>query len=508
MTPKTHLAATLLLGLAAAALLACEAAGGVPAAGDPRSGAPRSGVPAPDGSRGFRGYLAVRGDRVLAAENPGRLFTPASVLKLVVAAAALHHLGPEYRVTTRLAAGGEVSGAPGRRTLDGDLIVEAAADPTWSERFFAGDPRAPLDDLARQLRGRGVARIAGDLVIDTRRFPGRPHPLSRPLAELAYGYAAATSALAVDENSVEVEIAPGRRAGEPGTVRLARPGPLRVAGRIRTVSKKRHGKGTVGFQPVWGSSTVVVRGEYPVSEPPYRIALAVPSGDLYAGGELAAALRRQGVELAGGVRVTAAEVSSGPVLAEIRSPPLAALLAPILTDSSNWHAEMLLRLLAAEVLGEGRYDEALELEGRFLTGEVGLAPGSFALDDASGLSPYNLLSPEAVVALLRYVLRQPWGRLFLDALATPGNGTLEVWRGLPPVAAKTGTIENAMGLAGYLGPASRDPLAGEPLAGEPLAGEPLVFACFLNHRPGDRGRMRREIADLVRRWQRAGGPAP
>ena len=34
--------------------------------------------------------------------------------------------------------------------------------------------------------------------------------------------------------------------------------------------------------------------------------------------------------------------------------------------------EMLLRLIAAEVLGEGRYDEALELERRFLVDEVGL----------------------------------------------------------------------------------------------------------------------------------------
>ncbi len=487
--PSAALAAALVLSLAAGG-----PAAGAAVAEDAAAGAPE---------RGFRGFLAVRGERVVAAENAARLFTPASVLKLVVAAAAVHYLGPGYRVTTRIRAVGELlpGDGPGRRTVAGDLVVEAAADPTWSERFFPDDRRAPLAELARQVRGRGVTRIAGDLVIDVRRFPGRPHPLSRPLSELAYGYAATTSALAVDDNAVEVEIAPGRRPGDPATVRLTGGGSApRVAGRIRTVAADRHGKGTVGFQPLWESSTIVVRGEYPVSEPPYRIALAVPAPDLYAGEELAAALDRHGVEVDGRVRVSAEAsdlpgIASAPVLAEIESPPIAALLEPILTDSSNWHAEMLLRLIAAEVLGEGRYDEALELERRFLVDEVGLAADSFALDDAAGLSPYNLMSPEAVIGLLRWARRQPWGRIFAAALAVPGRGTLKAWRGLPPVAAKSGTIRDTVALAGYLDPAP-----------DPPGGEPLAFVCFLNHRPGDRWRLRREIAELVRGWRRAGRP--
>lgn len=433
--------------------------------------------------RGFRGCLAVRGDRVAASENAERLFTPASVTKLVVAAAAMHHLGPEHRITTRVLADGRLSGG----ILAGDLVVAAAADPTWSKRFFAGDPRAPLRDLAGQLRRRGLTRVTGDLVIDVHRFPGRTHALSRPLSELAFGFAAPTSALAVDENAMAVEIAPGRRVGDPGSARIAgNAGGLRIEGTLRTVSRQRHGRGTVDFQPLWGRPVILVRGEYPVSEPPYRIDVAVPDGDRFAGEALLAALGRE-VEVAGEVRVSHSTTSTGPVLASFESPPLAALLEPILTDSSNWIAEMLLRLIAAEVLGEGRDDEGLELERRFLEDEVGLAPESFQLDDASGLSPYNLLTPEAVVELLRWVWRQPWRRHFVDALARPGTGTLEAWRGLPPtLAAKTGMIRDTVALAGYVE--------------RPAGGEPLAFACFLNHRPGDRGALRAEIVGLLRRF--------
>jgi D-alanyl-D-alanine carboxypeptidase/D-alanyl-D-alanine-endopeptidase (penicillin-binding protein 4) len=294
--------------------------------------------------------------------------------------------------------------------------------------------------------------------------------------------------LAVDENAVTVEIAPGPRVGEPGTARVAggAAGTLRIEGTPRTVPRQRHGKGTVDFQPLWGSPVILVRGEYPISEPPYRIEVAVPDPDRQTGEALAAELRREGIDVAGGVRVSLRAVSgAGPVLAAVESPPLAVLLEPILTDSSNWIAEMLLRLVAAEVLGEGRDDEGLELERELLEETVGLAPESFRLDDASGLSPYNLLAPAAAVELLRWVWRQPWRRHFVDALARPGRGTLDAWSGLPPVAAKTGMIRDTVALAGYL---------------QPSAAEPVTFACFLNHRPGDRGVLRAEIAALLRRW--------
>ena len=432
------------------------------------------------GERGFRGFLVMRGAQVLASENADQLFVPGSVRKLIVAAAALHHLGPDHRVVTELRAAGEIA----EGTLRGDLVVRAAGDPTWNARFFKDDPRAPLKRLARELAGRGIERVTGDLVVDTSRFPGRPSPLSRPTSELAYAYGAPSSALAVDENTVMVEIAPGRRVGERGRVRG--PAALRLLNHIRTVSRERHDRGTVDFLPVWRTNTIVVRGEYPVSEPGYRVELSVPYPDRYAAEVLRAVLRQQGIALAGQVKLSETPVPAGEsVLAQIASPPLAALLGPLLRDSHNWYAEMLLRHLAAELGGEGRRDEGLAIERQFLEEEVGLSPEAFVLDDASGLSPYNLLSPEAAVALLRYVRSRPWRELFVAALATPGKGTLAPWGRLPPLAAKTGTIRHTLALAGYLDP-------GSP--------EPVVFACFLNHRDEASPVLRAEMAALVRRW--------
>ncbi|MEM1205317.1 MAG: D-alanyl-D-alanine carboxypeptidase/D-alanyl-D-alanine-endopeptidase [Acidobacteriota bacterium] len=441
--------------------------------------------------RGWLGCLATQGGRQVASHNADRLFVPASVTKLVVAAAALHHLGPDHRAVTEVRAGGPLTGG----TLDGDLTVVAGGDPTWSSRFFDPD-QTPVAARARPVR-RTVLRVRGDLVVDVRRFPGPPHPPSRSVSDVALGFAAPTSALAVDENAVAVEIAPGPRVGAAAKARLGKGVPedtLTLDNHMITVPRHRDGKGSVGFQAVWRSTTLVLRGEYPISEPPYRMDVAVADGDLHAGRRILQALRAAGVTVDGGVVVrrggATAGGTTGSPLARIASPPVADWLEPILTDSHNWLAEMLLRQLAERQLGAGRGDDGAELLGRFLEDEVGVDSGSHRLDDASGLSPFGLLTPRTVVDLLHWAARQPWHGRFAEALAGPGEGTLRAWPALPPGSAvKTGTLRSALGLAGYL-PAGR------------AADGPVVFACFLNQRLDDRRRQRRELVDAARSFLR------
>ncbi len=442
------------------------------------------------GERGFRGCLAVRGGRVLAAEQHTQLFVPGSVLKLVVAAAALHHWGPDHRLNTTLESAGTRVGD----TLRGDLVLRAAGDPTWNERFFPADPRAPLHDLARQLAAQGIARVEGDLVLEVSRFPGRAFPMSWSLAEVPFAYAAPTSALAIDENALTATIAAGSQLGAPAT--MTSTGPWEFVNHTRTVGGERHGKGTVEFLPDWGSTRIVVRGEYPQTEPPYRLELSVPHPEWWAAQALLSALAARGVTLTGEIRWSLQPLPPAFELARITSPSLAERLAPILVDSHNWYAEMLLRGLAAAVRGEGRSDSGLELLREFLLETVGVASDAFVLEDASGVSPYNLISPEAVVQLLTWAWQQPWRETWIQALPQNGVGTLTHWPNLPPLAAKTGTVRHTAALAGYLDDPRID--RGARPAAFAHAAEPVVFACFLNHRTQPVDGLRAEIAAWLR----------
>lgn len=431
------------------------------------------------------GRLVLRDGQVTEAQHADRRMTPASVLKLVVSAAALHHLGPEHRLVTRLHSSAEIS----EGVLQGDLWVEAAADPTWNDDFFPDGTRAPLRQLARQLRQHRIHTLEGNLVVSTARFAGRAQPSSRALDEFPYAWAAATSPLAVDNNALRLHIAPGNAVGQPAIARLLHTGRprLKLTNRMNTVGAERHGQGTVDVLPQWLRPGLLLRGEYPVSEPPYVMEVSHPTPSLQALHVLRDVLSQEGIRVRGMLYATVqAPPGDARILAQVASPPLKQRLPAILTDSNNWQAEMLLLHLALKVEGVGRRDAGLDIERRFLEDEVGLDTASFVLDDASGISPYNLITPRAAGEILRYAWRQPWRQVFVDALAGPGRGSLEHWGTLPNLRGKTGTLRHCVALAGYLHPDPTDDT------------EPTIFVHMIQQDPTPRGELRARIIRRLR----------
>ena len=455
------------------------------------AGAAAAQTPGASGDGAHRGYLAARltdGGQLHVIEelNADRLFVPASVLKLATVAAALEHLGTEYRWTTRLVARGAVEGA----MHAGDLVIEPGADPTWGPE---GGGDAAVAALAGQVRASGITRIAGDMVIDRSRFPGRRHPLDREYGDLPYAHGTPAAALAVDDGTITVRVAPGTAIGRPARVRA--PDGIDVINLTTTVGRDRHGSGTLDFLPVWDTDTLVLRGEYPISEPAATVTASDPAPSRRAAERLRQALREAGVTVEGDLRIQAQPAASdaGTLLAEYHSPPLADLLEPVLTDSHNWYADMLVLALGREAAGSGRFDEGVEVIATLLAGLRGAGSGALGepwLADGSGLSPANLVTPAAIVRLLAYAVGQPWGPTMIDALAVTGKGTLASWPRLPPVAAKTGTLRHTVALAGIL---------------DPESDAPVIFCYFINHHPEQRAAARREIADALGRWRSAGG---
>jgi D-alanyl-D-alanine carboxypeptidase/D-alanyl-D-alanine-endopeptidase (penicillin-binding protein 4) len=436
------------------------------------------------GQSEIRGVLAVRGDLTLAQENADRLFLPASVQKLVVAAAALHHLGPNYRIVTELRADGVLHDDGTGVRLEGDLVLVGAGDPTWNRRHRGRDSHGALRDLVAVVRKQGIQEVTGDIVLDVSAFPGRRVPLDWSVGDTSFSYGAGPTAMALDENVLGVTA----RAG-----RLWQPALLTVEGGYDwqnlsvTVPSHRHGRGTLDFQPIWGTRTIVVRGEFPITEPVFGVRLAVPDGVERVGRELVRLLQEAGVQFDGEVIVAREKVPASRLLGATESPPLREIVEVILEDSNNWYAEMLLRRLAIELSGEGRIDHGLGIAADFLIDVVGVAPKSFEFDDAAGLSPFNLLSPRSVVELLRWCWRQKWADDYFAAMPGVGEGTLGSWGAVPPVVAKTGTLRQTQSLAGVLGPGSKDP---------------VFFVVFVNHSLATPGEMKRDIRQLLWRWYR------
>jgi D-alanyl-D-alanine carboxypeptidase/D-alanyl-D-alanine-endopeptidase (penicillin-binding protein 4) len=168
-----------------------------------------------------------------------------------------------------------------------------------------------------------------------------------------------------------------------------------------------------------------------------------------------------------------ADLGSNPtVLAEHISPPLLESIRLTNKISQNLHAEMFLRELGREKFGTGSTAAGLFVERDFLRA-AGIADGDVVLTDGSGLAPQDLVTPRAVVTLLRYAQTQPWGADFLATLPVAGvDGTLENRFNTGPatavIHAKTGSIANVRAISGYA---------------TTRRGEPLVFSIFANDNP-------------------------
>ncbi len=96
------------------------------------------------------------------------------------------------------------------------------------------------------------------------------------------------------------------------------------------------------------------------------------------------------------------------VLASHDSGPLLEDVQVINKVSQNLHAEILLRLLGREKGTAGTVEGGLEVVRGFLN-RAGIPSDQYAFYDGSGLSRQNLVTPDAVVQLLRYCAAQPWG---------------------------------------------------------------------------------------------------
>jgi D-alanyl-D-alanine carboxypeptidase/D-alanyl-D-alanine-endopeptidase (penicillin-binding protein 4) len=146
--------------------------------------------------------------------------------------------------------------------------------------------------------------------------------------------------------------------------------------------------------------------------------------------------------------------------------------------SQNLHTEMLLRLLGAKVNGAGTVEAGHEALEDFLH-RLGVPAQTWSLQDASGLSRSDVLTPHGLVVLLAAMDRHRHAGVFRDSLPVAGvDGTLEGrLRGTPAqgrVLAKTGSLRHVNALAGYA---------------TTRGGERLAFAIVLNHHtaPGSAG---------------------
>lgn len=413
-------------------------------------------------------------DRVISV-LPNEPRVPASVTKLVTAAAALDLLGPRYTFHTRVVRTGPIEDG----VLKGDLFVIGSGDPFLvSERLWL---------LANQLRLSGVEAIEGRLVFDDSGWPRIEDWSSFGGSDRAY--AATPSALAMNFNALSFHITPGKNAGDPVVVRQD---PfdlpyLQIENYLRTGKGGSSQNWRLDLRPAPASARIGSAGSSldPVTYPCEiaRLEGTVPAGHrpflayrrasepLALGGSLLRGfLESVGIDHRGTIALGPAPVDAILVL-DFESLPVDDLIASMNRYSNNFIANQLALSISRESYPDSLLapSDPLRRAGaalsRWLQEVAGSADASY-FADGSGLSTHNRTTAHSLTTLLRFA----WNDLrihgpFLHSLPGQGEaGTMD--RRLNgaegvTVRAKTGTLgdEGVSTLAGYLQTAAGSPVA-------------------------------------------------
>lgn len=462
--------------------------------------------------------VSLDSGKTLFEYNPQKYFNPASNAKLYTAALALDRLGADYRIHTSLysTARPDTSG-----TLKGDLIIYGRGDPTMAASLNGGDYFKPLEPLANQLASAGVRRIDGDLVGDESYFATPAIGAGWEWDDLQEYYGAEASALTLNDNALDLFVKPAERIGLPCRITT---GPatswVTIINRTETASKNMEGR-IVVYRPV-GENIVYVSGRLPLGGRDYRGSVAVhnPAGLFVT--LFKEVLARRGIVVTGRARtidwkyreVTPTDWTKLTELGFVESPPLKEILRETLKPSQNLYAQLLLLQVGANRgLGAGGRgpDTTMSANGSTLPNNqpsngasvaaqplgprppapdphltteemgaeamndflaaAGVKQGDVLLEEGSGLSRRDIITPNATVALLAHMHRHRFADDYRNALPVAGvDGTLQNrMKGTAAAGnarAKTGSLRFVYALSGYVTTA---------------AGERLAFSIMLNN---------------------------
>lgn len=447
------------------------------------------------------GLLAVSLDRgdTLLIRDPELPLVPASNLKVLTSAAALHYLGPDYRYSTWVVTRGDVRDS----VLHGDLILYGTGDPGTADRFHE-HAEDPYRELARQLRDRGIRQVEGRVMGDGTLFRGPQRGDGWNPRDVNEWFSAPSSALSFNENVVTVRIRPGEVGQPPIIETIPEHAGLLFSNEGRTVAGR-------GRRPVWLlreelSDPIRLVGEMSTSSRDIWRQMTVPEPALLAAHAFRHVLEDEGITVGGppgtitdpemsplsGSRLARAETAPT-VLAQVESPPLSDYLRAVNQRSHNLYADLLLKTLGKLVADDGSFPGGSRVLEEFLSGVVGVPPDQIDIVDGSGLSPYNRVSAGALVSALRFLEAGPHWEPFWESL--PVAGSRQLFRRMSRTAAagnlraKTGTMNRVSALSGLVRSAD---------------GERIVFAIVGNDLPSETGakRLEDDVGRALAEWSR------
>lgn len=417
---------------------------------------------------------------VVAEMGGDTSMVPASTLKLVAMSLVMSEFPGDRRFSTQL-----LLPQPIESGIANSLVLMGGGDPTLGSSQIDGNPTMEqiLGGMVAAVRAAGITsvkRLVGDISV----LPLEPIPWSWTYDDFGNYFGAPVSALSIHDNLYKLTFQPGA-VGQPAEIVGIDPNLnwLMFDNEMTTDAAGTGDNGYIfgvpGSRDRWIKGTIPAGGTFPIYG-----ALPDPADTFLR--LLQAELQAQGISVGDiAIQTQSASRAGSSLLWEHQSPTVREMVNYTNQSSFNLYADGLFALAVQNHEGNRpvtTWKKATEIETDWLK-SLGVPTKGLRLEDGSGLSRRNLVTADAMTALLRSDRQQSWWPQFWEGL-TVSNGRVRpngVARG------KSGFIEGVRTLSGVI---------------RTRGDRELAFSILINHYDGsvaDANGFISDVLDVV--WQ-------
>lgn len=367
----------------------------------------------------------LRTGKTVIDHNSQMALTPASILKCVTSATALSMLGPDFRFRTDVSLTGTVSNG----ILTGDVVVTGSGDPTLESSHFKNN-LGFCAAVTERLKDRGITKIKGDIIIhENLKDCG---PIAQwEIEDVAYPYGAGLFGLNWRDNTFT--LFPVTGVTKPYIPDL-------------DIELQKSNDGNDLIRGIFSDRLIVRRTD--ITNKKTSVSSTMPDPAAVLRQELIEACADNGIEFVE-KKGAAAPHASAENLLTWRSPEASEIMRSLMVRSDNLFAEGMLRA----ILPGASRKAAIKKEKEFWTNK-GVDAKYTIINDGSGLTRANRVSPRFIAAILEHMAKSPAAATYTSFFPKAGiEGTVKSFLAKTSLkgklALKTGSVSSVQCYAGY-----------------------------------------------------------
>ncbi|MCU0391185.1 MAG: D-alanyl-D-alanine carboxypeptidase/D-alanyl-D-alanine-endopeptidase [Thermoflexibacter sp.] len=405
----------------------------------------------------------LKADKMLFSYNPNQSMIVASILKLATTSVALQVLGASFHFETHLEYDGKIENG----ILKGNLYIKGGGDPTLG--------KDSMDKLMKEwveiIKKQGIKQIDGAIVGDASIFEEHLAPDNWAWSDIGNYFGAGACGLSINDNFFELYFNSGKNEGDATQFLKYEPkiDELEFVNEVKTGAQGSLDEAYI-FAAPYSYAPRYMKGTIPPNRANYIVKAAIPDPPLFCAKMLTKYLKISGIMISKEpITDRLLRLKKSPLNKNRKSfhkhlsAPLKEIVLLTNTKSVNIYAESMLKMIGLHRKNKGTTEAGREAMIEFLE-EKKINTNGLFMEDGSGLSHYNALTPEQLTQVLKIAHQSLIFKDFYNSFAIAGKtGTARYLLGGTAaegnMRAKSGSLTRVRSYAGYVNTKSNHLLA-------------------------------------------------